>query len=232
MRRLFLSLLLLLLPALPAAAGTQTNSSTAVSTFLTWAKSEINDDSGGFFTDAEAIRWINDAVYSIASQARCLEASENATIYTGQIVYSISTSHYDIETVLYDSGDAADPQRYTFLDKIDPKSAYTLNKEKGRPKYWWEWENTLNVWPAPGSDQNATTVQMFLIEKPGAISATTDEIPLPYYFDNAIRLYMRVKFYEKDEKPASANYYRGLFNNEVSLYRNEVRSKLVTTEAQ
>jgi hypothetical protein len=210
-----------------AWGGTQATSSTTVATIITRAQQDINDASGNFFTSAESIRWINEAVEIIASQSRCLETSENATLLNGQMAYTISTSHYDIESVLYDSGLSTDPQRYSFLNKVDIRDLHLLSKEKGRPTYWWEWNDNLHVWPVPGSGQNATTVQAFMIEKPTAITSTSDTIPTPYYMDHLILLYMKARYYEKGERPATANYYRSLFEQRMAFYRGEVRQNLV-----
>lgn len=216
----------------PAYAGTNATSGITVSDLLTRIKQELNDDSGNFFSDTEAMRWASEAVGIIASQARCLEISENATVLDGVVSYALSTSHYDVETVLYDNGDSGDVQRYVFLDKIDPKDLYDKAKAAGRPLYWWEWSNSIYLWPIPGSDQNGTTIQTFLIGKPSSFSATTDVIPTPYYFDPAILLYMKAKMHFKDEKYATAQDEYQLFKNELGLYRGEVRKNISNPKAK
>ncbi|MCK9357906.1 MAG: hypothetical protein M0R22_12290 [Dehalococcoidia bacterium] len=230
--RLLLVLLLALSLTAQAFAGSQATSGTTVATVITRAQEDVNDASANFFDDDEGIRWADEAVTIIASQARCIEGTENATLRQGQMTYPLATSHYDIETVVYDSGVSTDPQRYTFLNKVDPKELYALSKEKGRPTYWWEWGGSINVWPVPGADQNATTIMVSLVEKPAAITATNDTLPTPYYFDPAIVSYMKSKYLEKDERATTAAYYRGLFYSAIEYYLQTIRKRLMQEPAQ
>ena len=237
MRRRIVSavLALALLALAPAAswAGTQATSNSTVADIVTKAQAIVNDSSSEFASSAEWMRWIDEAVKQVALIGRCLEGTANATVYSGQMSYSLGVDTLDIETVLYDDG-VAGTDRYTMLDKIDPKDLYAKSRgsSSGRPALWFQWGSAVNLWPVPGDDQNGTSITAFYVANPAALTSTTSAIPTPYYFDSAIALYAAAKFYEKDSREAKAVYYKNLFYQEVERFRNDIRKNLSTAKAQ
>jgi hypothetical protein len=227
MTRYILAAILAALVAIPAWAGTQTTSSSTVADIIDRLEQDVNHetDDGGFYSDAEAVEWINEAVQIALTYGRLMETSEDVTLANGTMSYSLTASHFDIESVLHDNGDSTDKHRYRFLSKVDPRLMTDSQKisAAGRPQFWWQWDDGLYLWPVPGADEDGETVQVFLIEKPDALTATTDSIPTPYYLDSTILLYAKAKYHEKQEKETRGTYYRNLFYQELERYRVEIR---------
>ncbi len=225
MRRL-LFIVVMLLGAAECYAGSQTASSLTAGNVIDRARVIVGDTSTVIATNAQMVVWVNEAVHRIAQNARCLETSEARTLTATTDSYTTSTAHYDIEAVKYDNGDSTAQQRYWYLEKTDPKDLWYQFKESGRPKYWYEWNSKVYLWPVPGTDETGDTITIFEIAVPTGVTATTSAIETPYYFDEALVYYTVAKYLEADAKPGTAAYYRSLFDAEVTRYAIEIRKDM------
>jgi hypothetical protein len=213
----FLFLILISL-SITVYAGTQSTSGNTASDLISQFRQDVDDSGTNFVTDAEAVRWIDEAQKIIVSVTRCLEATENITLASGTQEYAITSGHFDIESVVYDTGDTGADYRYFTLEQVELKDLVKFPRELGRPLYFYEWNDKIGVWPVPGDDENGDTITLYLITKPTVIDEVTDSIQLPYYYESAILLYMKAKYHEKSRDEARSEYYRNLFYNDIDQY--------------
>jgi len=214
--------------AIVAYPATQRNDTTSDTLYARLQK-DVNDSGTTFFTEAEAYRWMDEAVQIIASYCRCVEQSTlDIVVTSGTKTYSISDmDHYDIEAVVYDYStnvvDSDDP-RYYGLEQIDLQDIAKYPNERGRPLYWFEWGGEIGVWPVSSiSDSIPTTITVYLAGIPSTIDGTGDSISTPYYFNPTILLYLKAKYHEKNRDENRSSHYRDLFYKSIESYMQSTR---------
>lgn len=223
MKKRILYFFVALVLASPCLAGTQTTSGITAQTLIDRLRQDVNDSTTTLFTDAEAARWCDESVKIIASQARCMEGYSACTLTANTMTYSMSVSHYDIESAWYDSQSTSAPQRYFFLQKVDPAAIFNLPREGGRPAFWFEWAGYIGFWPVPGTAESGKDVTVYYVKKPTGVSGVSSAIETPFYFDPVILLYLKAKYAEKDQDEGRAAYYKGLFYQAIEKYKTDVR---------
>ena len=167
-----------------------------------------------FFSDTEAVQWVNEAVETINGLTQCMETSEQVVLSAGTIDYSIAATHYDVSHVIYDNGIADSPHRYHWVVRLTPGLA--IPPQDKLPKLWWEWESKLWIWPVPDSSVSGTTVVAYLNAKHSPITTVASAISLPSYMDTAILYYIRAKAHFKEKSQETATYYMRLFNSFIN----------------
>lgn len=193
--------------------GSTTSSGLTAQDFIDRVRADLNApaDDDAFYKDDYFVRWINEACQTIASLTGCMEASEDVTLVTGVMSYSVSTTHYDINHVVYDSGVTDSPTRNYFLLRFVPGMAVPV--QEPRPKLWWEWQNKIFVYPTPSSTISGTTLTLSLIGTHPVVSAKTSSVTIPAYLDTAIVYYLKSKAYFQERSEEKATYYLKLFNS-------------------
>lgn len=221
MRKLFASLIVLCFVFSVSAvyAGSNASSGLTANDFITRLRVDMHSSKtvDTFFEDTDVVQWINEAVEVINGLSKCMEASETIVLSSGTMEYAISATHYDISHVVYDSGVANSPQRFNWVTRLVPGIA--IPPQEKRPKFWWEFESKLNVWPVPDSEISGTTIVAYLIPKHVRVSDTTTAISLPSYMDVAVMYYIRAKAHFKEKAEEKAVYYLQLFNSFVNEHK-------------
>jgi len=207
-----------------ARAGSQTVSGQTVDNMIDRVRVELNDSTSSLVSDADFIKWTNEAQWSIASIARCIETTETVAMTTGAYSITVSTDYFDIETAIWDNGESTDKFRYRYLAKVDPKIIFSQPEKTGNPQYWYQWDDKLYIWPVPSTVEDGTSLIILAISQPSALTAVGNSIATPYYFDTAILYYLKAKYCEADMKEARAAYYQGLYKNELAAYLAEIRN--------
>ena len=139
-------------------------------------------------------------------------------------MYSFSSAHLDIETIVHDSGvttgDADTAEAKRRLQALERRSLSDMGhaREMGRPKFYATWNDVLYIWPIPDSTQSGTTLNIFYISQPTGITSATSAIETPAYFDFCIVNYVKAKAYYKDKRDAKGNYFMALFEKALREY--------------
>uniref|UniRef100_A0A6M3IJL7 Uncharacterized protein n=1 Tax=viral metagenome TaxID=1070528 RepID=A0A6M3IJL7_9ZZZZ len=203
-------------------AGSNATSGLTAQTFIDRVRYDLNAEAttDTFFSNTILLQWIDEALKIIASTTRCMESSETVTLTSNTISYSISTGHYDISHVIYDSGVTDSSTRFSILLRTIP--GIPIPEQQKRPKFWWEWESKLNVFPVPNSEISGTTVIAYLVSTPTSISAASDSITTPAYFDAAILYYVKAKGYFRERSDDKGVKYLEMFNSLLNDYKNRL----------
>ena len=157
----------------------------------------FGDESGVQLTNADVIRWINDAQLSISDTNHVLPAKATMNVVAGTATYDLSaiTPRIDeIASLLLDGrrvGNIPVAQAEESISLADPEGT-----ETGAPQFWYTWAGEVTFWPVPG--QNYTMTIRYLAV-PNEISSLEDTLSLPDDCFTDIVNYVLVKAYEMDE---------------------------------
>lgn len=154
---------------------------------------QFGDESGVQVTEADVVRWVNEAQLYIGSKTKFLKSKINVTTdNTNQ--YSLTNLNiYQVESIHYDGTpvrNMAFPETEEYILSADPDLV-----ESGDPAIWYEWAGTWSFWPKPPSGQTAT---IYITKMPDSVVlGGTLTVPDIYYPD--LLNYVMQKAYELDE---------------------------------
>jgi hypothetical protein len=187
-------------------------------------RADLNETTAGFWTDAQLIKWTDEAVKDIIYKTRCTETGVSTTTLQNAVrTYSLSSVTFlDVEKVEHDSGVTTDPQQVFDLDRAMFRNLrYGREKETGRPKVFSVWNNALYIWPIPANTSSdtysGTTLYIYYIPRPSGVTTTTSVIETPAYFDVAVYDYVKAKALAKDGQ-ASADYFMKSYTQRLMDY--------------
>lgn len=230
MKRFVFILLAVLCVSVTAYAGTQTTSTTTVSTIIERVRLEIWEPSARTVSNDDIISWINDGMVDLANKTGCLEETTiSITIVENQYTYDITTDFLSVEGCWYDSEDTTDPVRVSTLIRAPIYNIRTgQEKERGRPKAFTIWDNDLIVWPIPTADHAGDTLNLYAVAMPTSVSSVSDNIGTPYYLDQALIYYVAMRVALKHGDKNSLESYKGMYAEEVkNASENIVRRNLL-----
>lgn len=142
-------------------------------------KAEISLDFSGRNPDpARLERWINFALYDLASREKFeeLRVSASFPIVDGTTSYAIPTGFLGVISI-------KSKGRLLRKTKRLPIGDGTGNVRTGQPIYWHREGNNIIIWPEP--DQNYDAIIEY-IKEPTKLSASTDLSPFPAFYDVAL----------------------------------------------
>ena len=199
-------------------AASQSNSGKTAADIITEARQILNESVASFWTDAMMLDWIDAATKEIVAKTKCRQDIATITLVTGTMEYAWTgdSEYIQIMACMYHDG-----TEYKSLTKTDIKSIGRISAT-GSPKYWYEWEDQVGIWPIPTAAYNAQKVYAYYVIVPVVIDGTTDNILTPAIFDDALVWYTVGHAKMRDNKPEEAAYYMNLFNEIIALYRQDI----------
>jgi hypothetical protein len=206
----------------PLYAGSTATSGITAQDIIDRVRRDLNETTAGFWTDTELIQWIDEAVREVVYRTRCLESGvSNIIVIEDTRSYSITSSFLDIEKVEYDMGLSDSTVHKTQIYDLDrvPFSnlRYGHEKERGDPKVFSVWADTLYIWPIPRSDQSGNTLYLYQVPLPSGVTNSSSQIETPSYFDIAILHYVKGRALLKDGQDEGKDYLK-LFYDMLNQY--------------
>lgn len=165
-----------------------------------FVKRTFGDEAGVQLSNADIVRWINEAQEEIAVANKAIQAVATTPLVADQTDYSLSTVTpriYEINSILIDGrrvGNIPVSQAEESISLADPEGS-----ETGAPQFWYEWANTIKFWPKPNA---GGTIQIRYIAFPSDVTTNgADVLSLrdEYFMD--IVNYVLKQAYEMDENP-------------------------------
>lgn len=165
-----------------------------------FVKRTFGDEAGVQLSNADIVRWINEAQEEIAVANKAIQAVATTPLVADQTDYSLSTVTpriYEINSILIDGrrvGNIPVSQAEESISLADPEGS-----ETGAPQFWYEWANTIKFWPKPNA---GGTIQIRYIALPSDVTTNgADVLSLrdEYFMD--IVNYVLKQAYEMDENP-------------------------------
>lgn len=203
-----------LLFAINAYAGSQQLSSTLASTIVTNARSYLNESSASYWSDNELLAWINDGIIDIATRSKCLDSTEDITLVTDQLEYTLSNSYIGITSAIYSDGSS-----YKGLTRIDIKKiSRTTDPDETEPVCWYEWNGKIGIIPLANSDVNGDTVTVYLVERPSTV-ALNENITIPAYFDHILTQYVVARALYKEGKIVRGGQLMAEVHESINRFR-------------
>ncbi|HET7713466.1 MAG TPA: DUF6682 family protein [Patescibacteria group bacterium] len=176
-----------------------------VSEIATRVRRQFGDEAGVEITDADIIRWVNDAQREIAVKNNLLQVRATAGAVNGQAEYSIPSNLVTLHTVLYQNR------------KLQPLSIQEANDligaetPVGIPTHYWQFAGVITLYPAP-EVSDPDDIKLLYTRTAVEITALdqTPEVPVTYH--NRIVEYVMAQAAELDENMNRYQLKMGEFN--------------------
>lgn len=174
-----------------------------------------------FFADAELYDLLFDASMELATETECIESTDTSiTTADGTRSYSYPSNVYKIHRIEY-NGVRLDPTDFLEDDFYTGNDADTTNK--GDPRYYQIWNDTIYLRPVPDAAQ---TVTLYTIEFPIAVSSGST-LSIPERYHPYLKDYLLSAMFSKDGNERLAVYHRNLWASSViKVKRVEMKRKI------
>ena len=238
MRKIIISVLLVLLPVLSFAGGQATSGVTAGG--ITDRVREILAERTGsattlYYTDLEIRSHANYAVFDISARTHCLQdtaaialavsgvSTSGGTVYSGTTEYAWTgaSDYMMIETVMYFNSNSL---KYKGLIKTDIKSIGSL-EDKGAPAYWYEWDDKIGIWPTATLPYSGQSVYVYYNPMPDGLLSSTSPVETPSIYDSAIIDYAVSQMLLKKKRYQEADFYNKRYEARLDRYRVDLVDK-------
>jgi len=175
----------------------------------------LNEANAVFWTDSELSDWIKEGTRIVASKIRCVEADDDLTLVTSQLVYTSSDDAWIADCIapyaaIYNNGSSG----YKGLQFVNPKQiGNLLTYTAGDPKYYSFHNRSFYIWPLPTATENGNVVSMLYAKESDDFTAIPDE------FQHLPIMWSQAKAYEKDKMHAQAAMAKQNFYSEIQFER-------------
>jgi hypothetical protein len=178
----------------------------------------VGDESGVAITQADVLRWINDAQDEIVKRNRINKATSTASSVAGQGDYTFPTlGILQIESLSYGG------QKVSNINYAEAEEFIISNDSlatAGTPVAWWEWGGTFTLWPTPvGID----TIKLRYTAQATKVTQLTDLLGVPDKYYQQVVDYAALKAYELTENWEAAQVKQGQFNDGMTNLAQEER---------
>jgi len=197
--------------------SSQQKSLTLASDFIDLVRSDYNDSTSTYFSDADMLRYINDGTLDIAIKSQCLQTVEQKALLADTIEYSISAQYIEVIAAHYiDSSGKSWALKPGSIDRVGLDIA---EGDTDAPAYWYEFNGKVGIYPALAS-VTTQAADVFLASRPSVITAA-DTILIPEVYDVALKKYVLSRMALKDKNSAMHTSLMGEYNAEIMFYRND-----------
>lgn len=175
-----------------------------VSEIATRVKRQFGDEAGAQITDADIIRWTNDAQREIALHNDLLQATGTTALLANQDQYTLPADVLNLQALKIGT------RRLTFMTKED--AFQRDDNAPGDPQYYSVFGTKLDLYPTP---IKAETMTIYYTRRPVEITLITAEPELPVQYHNRIVEYCLAQAYELDADWDSYKQKMGMFQEGV-----------------
>lgn len=184
---------------------------------VTRVKRVFGDEAGVQITDADIIRWINDAQEEVVKNNEGLmETVATANIVQSQMEYDFPTDLSVLRSLKY-KGFKLKPMSFNEFDNyIDGYSASDNVSPYGPgiPEVFMVWQGKITVFPKPNeSITNGLTI--YYIKHPAQVVNLADELSLPLQYHNSIVKFCLKEAYELDEDSQKSQIKKSEFDQDM-----------------
>lgn len=188
-----------------------------VSDVVTWVQRQFGDESSVQITQADIIRWLNQAQLEVAVVASPIQAISSTVLIPGTYQYTMPVENtMSIISLRIDGTPIENMEFQTAENKVIREDPQRLST--GKPQYWWRFADKIYMWPTP--DQ-ALSVELFYYKTPADLVAVGDLLGLPDKYYEALIQFVMSKAYELDEEYANSRAARQAFNDRIGITLEE-----------
>lgn len=189
-----------------------------LSDVMTYVKRQFGDESGVQLTDADIIRWTNQAQMEIVNKNPMIQAVATQPAVANQQTYSIPPDMIQIESVMYD-GNILEPQSFEGIRSYLGAD----NSVSGVPMYWYTWANQIYLWPIP---TDTKTVSVNYSKIPVSVAVSSDFLGVPDRYYDRVCEYVMSKAYEMDEDWPANQSTRKQFEDKLMEANNAEKNMI------
>lgn len=226
MKKYVLSISLIFFIAVSAFAGTTETSSITAATIIAKARvhlDAVNDTD--FFPDSDFVKWIDEAVRETINKTDCTETTPiTKALVANTFRYDPGQSFLKVVTIVHDNGDTTDDQQYVTLDRVHINDI-GHNDSTGRPQVYAVWNDQIEVWPTPRTDEASTNLYIYTVPLPTGVSATDSAIETPAYLDMALLYYVVAMGNFKNDRPDKGAIFLDLYEKRIVEYKAMVTQR-------
>jgi hypothetical protein len=191
----------------------------------TSVKRQFGDESGVQVTDADILRWINDAQYEIVTKnPEVNPGMVTVNVTAGQTVYPLLTNVPDMLIIhsIHFRGQYLNNMPFMEAQQQIIRSDDTSTDST--PQIWYEYAGTLNLWPIPSVSYNAG-LTIFYSKAPTVITTMGQTLSVPDSYFKALVDYCLTQAHEMDDNFNSAGVKAQQFETALQVQANRTHSQ-------
>lgn len=184
---------------------------------------QFGDEASVQISEADIIRYINDACREIAVQQELTPATATQNSVISQTIYALPSDMISIRTIYYDNKKLKFFKRTEYdeyINEHDPNE-----EQSGTPWLWTRWGSNFQIYPKPDTIE---TIKLLYLQRPIQVDEATDDIPLPDEYFSRVVEYCLKQAYQTDEDWEAAGQMDGQFQD--GLMRLKEHETIATTE--
>lgn len=190
---------------------------------LTRVQRTFGDEASVQVTEADVIRWINDAQLQIVVRNDgLLEATATTDTFTGQAEYNPPTDILRLRSLAYKGFRVKSMSFAEFNEYIDGFDATpgVSPYGPGIPEVFMVWNNVITLFPAPNEDVTAG-LKIYYTMTPVSVGNLADALTVPLEYHVSVVDYCMEQAYALDEDFQKAAYSKGRFDSTVQELSEE-----------
>lgn len=166
-----------------------------VSEIATRVKRQFGDEAGAQITDADIIRWCNDAQTDIAINNDLLQVSAYTATTAGTQKYTVPSNLLILRSVKWQGVKL----QMVSMEEADALTLSTSSSSPtGVPTTYWQFARQIYLWPIPSTNGTSDLV-LYYTRQPDALTATSDTPELPLQYHNRLVEYCIAQAAELDD---------------------------------
>jgi hypothetical protein len=182
------------------------------SDIATRVRRTFGDDAGILITDADILRWINDAQREIAVKANLLQVRATTAVAPGVNEVAVPANILRLHSVKFQNVKLIALSQNE-ADQFDLGAVPTTSR--ATPTHYWLFANTLTLYPAPNTT-DPDDLKMYYTRTPVEVTALGDTPELPVEYHNRIVEYCAAQAAEMDNDNGRYQLKMGQFEAGVS----------------
>ena len=188
-------------------------------------KRQFGDESGVEVTDADIIRWVNDAQYEIVTKNPEVNAGMvQVNVTAGQTVYPLLANVPDILVIhsIHFRGQYLPNMTFLEAQQTIIKSDDTTTSDT--PDLWYEYAGTVNLWPRPTTSYVAG-LTVFYSKAPELITTLGQTLSVPDSYFKAIVDYCLTQAHEMDDNFSASGVKAQQFETALQVQANRTHAQ-------
>ena len=196
-------------------------------------KRQFGDESGVQITDTDIVSWINDGMRELNRINKVFKSVSTTNSVAGQNEYTFpGVNIVSVEQLYYDDA-PVEYRSYNNVQELILRAADALTTT-GQALVWYEFGGSLFIYPTP-SESNKV-IKLLCVVAPTLVMNSTDVIPLPDDYYEALYQYCVAQAYETDDdmKAATAKtqQYANTLTQIESRSHDEQYYPMITVDAE
>lgn len=186
----------------------------------------FGDDGGVQVTDADILRWVNDAQLQISiDNEELLETVATADIVQGQADYTVPTDMNVLRSCMYNNFRIRGLSFAEFNEYIDGFKA-TVSQGgygTGTPEVFMVYGGTITLFPTP-SQSITGGLRIYYSKHPASVGSFADGLGVPDRYHTSVVEYCLQQAYEMDENVDMAAYKKSEFTSQVQKLKGQEKN--------